>query len=70
MSDAVRALAQMVHPCSTLRTLATFTRSIIHALAQEAQEWSMRQLHDAKYITLQTDLWTAARGRSMCAHGW
>ena len=36
-SGAVRALTQMVHPCSTLRTVATFTRSIIPALAQEAQ---------------------------------
>jgi Protein of unknown function (DUF 659) len=67
-SGAVRALAQMVHPRCILRSAATFARRIIPVLAQEAQAWNRLRLHDAKYITLQTDIWTTARGRSVCAH--
>jgi hypothetical protein len=67
-SGAVRALAKMVHPHSVVRAVSTFTRSIIPALAREAQKWTRQRLHDAKYITLLTDQWTAARCRSVCAH--
>ena len=67
-SRAVCALTKMVHPSSVVRSVSTFTRSIIPALAKEAQEWVRQRLHAAKYVTLQADLWTAAHGRCVYAH--
>src|SRR6516165_8823416 len=56
------------HPRCVPRSASTFSRRIIPGLAQEAQAWGRQRLRDAKYITLQTDTWTTARGRSVCAH--
>jgi hypothetical protein len=67
-SGAVHELADMVHPRAKARVASTVTRNIISALAREAQEWSKQRLRDAKYVTILTDLWTAARRRSVCAH--
>jgi hypothetical protein len=39
-SNAMQALANMVHPRAKVRRVSTFTRTIIHALAKEAKVWS------------------------------
>ena len=67
-SGAVSELAQLMHPDCVPRSAVTFSQTIIPALAKEAQTWGRQQLHDAKHVTMLTDIWTTAQGRSVCAH--
>jgi len=67
-SVAVDELIKEVHPRCTLWSESTFSHSIIPALARIARDWCKQQLSNAKFVTVLTDLWTAAKGRSVCAY--